>query len=139
MADIQFNSLSNDDTIVFDPWVDHLIFDDSINATDVQLSYSSDLSHVSLTVNHITIYFQETVLLSELWSSSPTSGNIRFADGSALIIGDGYVTTELDGLYNSLTAYSRQVQALGLGGADIMKGSGHDDILDGGAGADRME
>lgn len=64
-------------------------------------------------------------------SSSTTAGNIRFNDGSKLIIGSNTAA-------DSLTGGFADDQLLGQGGNDILKGGAGNDVLNGGAGIDNM-
>jgi len=134
MAITTFSSLENGSTLSFDPINDVLNFDDTdISAASLTLGYTSSFNKISFSIAGKTVYLPAKNKLMEL-----SSGNITFADGSLLIIGDNLATTANDGAANTLTGGSGNDFLLGLGGNDALLGGDGDDILDGGKGADTM-
>lgn len=125
MATILFGSLLNGSTVTFNPAADILRFDNSaLSAASVVLGHDTEFTSLSLTAGGKTVNLTSTVSLLQL-----TTGNVSFADGSQLIVGDDSASMGGDQSANTLS---------GSAGDDQLVGFGGDDMLDGGLGADVM-
>jgi Ca2+-binding RTX toxin-like protein len=67
-----------------------------------------------------------------------TTRNVRFLDGSVLLVGDNGTGNEEDNRGNQLAGTSQDDQILGLGGDDRLYGLAGSDRLDGGLGRDSI-
>jgi hypothetical protein len=81
----------------------------------------------------ITFSLSTTVSLASL-----TTGNVIFADGSRLIVGDDSSSGN-DILANTLIGSTGHDQLLGLAGNDTLVGGAGNDVLNGGTGADLLK
>ncbi|MEF8747373.1 MAG: hypothetical protein V5B31_05900 [Candidatus Accumulibacter propinquus] len=134
MATILFSSITNGSTVAFNPASDILSFDSpTFNAAWLGLSYAGDYTGISLTVGAITFNLTATVSLASL-----TTGNVIFADGSRLIVGDDSSSGN-DILANTLIGSAGHDQLLGLSGNDTLVGGAGNDVLNGGTGADLLK
>jgi Ca2+-binding RTX toxin-like protein len=134
LATILFSSITNGSTVAFNPASDILSFDSpTFNAAWLGLSYAGDYTGISLTVGAITFNLTATVSLASL-----TTGNVIFADGSRLIVGDDSSSGN-DILANTLIGSAGHDQLLGLSGNDTLVGGAGNDVLNGGTGADLLK
>jgi Ca2+-binding RTX toxin-like protein len=134
MATILFSSITNGSTVAFNPASDILSFDSpTFNAAWLGLSYAGDYTGISLTAGAITFNLTPTVNLASL-----TTGNVIFADGSRLIVGDDSSSGN-DILANTLIGSTGHDQLLGLSGNDTLVGGAGNDVLNGGTGADLLK
>jgi hypothetical protein len=118
----------------FNPASDILSFDSpTFNAASLGLSYAGDYTGISLTAGAITFNLSTTVNLASL-----TTGNVIFADGSRLIVGDDSSSGN-DILANTLIGSAGHDQLLGLAGNDTLVGGAGNDVLNGGTGADLLK
>lgn len=124
MATYNWSSLTNGQSVVFDPATDVLLFDDpSISAADVDFSFSSGtLPPCSLSFEGKSITLQAAI-------KSLTSSSITFADGSLFLVGDNTTGTSADDSVNTLTGGSGADRLVGLGGDDSMSGAAGDDVF----------
>jgi len=139
MATYLWSSLTDGQTIAFNPTVDVLHIDDPTkSAADIYaLVVSMDLSHFSLNDFGLNRDQDKTVTL-QVDPRMVTQTNITFADGSVLLIGDNTTGTINDDSANTLVGGIHDDQLLGLGGADSLTGGGGDDSLGGGLGNDTI-
>jgi Ca2+-binding RTX toxin-like protein len=134
LATILFSSITNGSTVAFNPASDILSFDSpTFNAAWLGLSYAGDYTGISLTAGAITFNLTATVSLASL-----TTGNVIFADGSRLIVGDNSSSGN-DILANTLIGSAGHDQLLGLSGNDTLVGGAGNDVLNGGTGADLLK
>jgi hypothetical protein len=109
MATILFSSITNASKVPFNPASDILSFDTpTFHAASLGLSYADDYTGISLTAGAITFELSTTVNLTSL-----TTGNVIFADGSRLIVGDDSSSGN-DILANTLIGTAGHDQLLGL-------------------------
>ncbi len=110
MAVILFSTLTNNQTIAFNPASDVLLFDNtSISAGSISFNYSALNDNIVFTALGITIYLPPSVLISSLTSSS-----VAFVDGSEFVIGTAAA--------NTLIGTNLGDYITGLAGADTMRG-----------------
>ena len=134
MATILFSSITNGSTVAFNPASDILSFDSpTFSAAWLGLSYAGDYTGISLTAGAITCNLTATVNLASL-----TTGNVIFAEGSRLIVGDDSSSGN-DLLANTLIGSTGHDQLLGLSGNDTLAGGAGNDVLNGGTGADLLK
>jgi Ca2+-binding RTX toxin-like protein len=134
MATILFSSITNASKVPFNPASDILSFDTpTFHAASLGLSYADDYTGISLTAGAITFELITTVNLTSL-----TTGNVIFADGSRLIVGDDSSSGN-DILANTLIGTAGHDQLLGLAGNDTLVGGAGNDVLNGGTGADQLK
>ncbi len=134
MATILFSSITNASKVPFNPASDILSFDTpTFHAASLGLSYADDYTGISLTAGAITFELSTTVNLTSL-----TTGNVIFADGSRLIVGDDSSSGN-DLLANTLIGGAGHDQLLGLAGNDTLAGGAGNDVLNGGTGADLLK
>ncbi|MEP7300749.1 MAG: hypothetical protein ABI699_04415, partial [Caldimonas sp.] len=134
MADVLFSSIANGSTIAFDPATDVLVFDEpSITAASLTVSHAPDFTAVGFFAGATGFTLPAAVSLMQL-----TTGNVAFADGSRLVVGDDS-TNANDLAANSLVAGVGNDRLLGLWGDDALAGGDGDDVLDGGAGNDTLD
>jgi len=134
MATILFSTLTHNQTIGFDPLADVLSFDGiGISAAAVVLNHAADFTAVSLTAGGKTVNLTPMVSLMQL-----TPGNIVFANGSRLLVGDLLTATTGDAGDNVLLGSEQADCLLGLDGNDSLTGGSGNDWLDGGTGADTL-
>jgi len=123
MATILFSSLSNNQTIAFDPLNDVLSIDDSgLSAALLTLDYAADYTWNGFTLGGKTLFFGNSVNLARV-----TTGNVIFADNSWLLVGDNTTGTAGDASANTLIATAQSDYLMGLGGADTLMGGAGDD------------
>jgi Rod binding domain-containing protein len=131
LATILFSSITNGSTVAFNPASDILSFDSpTFHAAWLSLGYAGDYTGISLTAGAITFNLTATVNLASL-----TTGNVIFADGSRLIVGDDSSSGN-DNLANTLIGSAGHDQLLGLAGNDVLNGGTGADLLKGGLGND---
>lgn len=119
MSAYVWSTLTNGQVIAFDPDADTLQFDSlAIGAAAVGFDPTAPDSVFS--------FHGKTVTLSTP-AATLTDGNVTFADGSKLLVGDNTTATGDDDTEYLLTGTSGNDQLVGLGG---------DDTLDGGGGSD---
>ena len=89
--------------------------------------------------------FGGVTLTLPLATRSVTSANMRFEDGSVLIIGDNTAGTARDDAANRIdipkqfgSAAGKDNQVLGFGGDDVIRGGNGNDRMSGGHGHDRV-
>jgi len=117
MAVSLFSTLVAGSTIFFDPVADILRFDDpSLSAADLRISHAADGSAVSFFALGKEIFLPPFLPLTSL-----TTGNVVFADGSRLIVGDDGLATG-DDAANAVKGTVLGDQLVGWGGADTMEG-----------------
>jgi Ca2+-binding RTX toxin-like protein len=134
MATRLFSNITNGSIVDFDPATDILSFDSpTFNATLLGVSHAGDYTGISLTAGGVTFSLTATVSLASL-----TTGNVLFADGSRLIVGDD-TSSGNDLLANTLTGSTGNDQLLGLAGNDTLVGGAGNDVLNGGTGADLLK
>ncbi len=150
MTTYVFSSLTNQQTIEFDPATDVLQFDSpQASAGAFGLVDVDDFgTNVSFTFGGKTVFLTPSVSAAQL-----TTTNITFANGSQFIIGDNTTGMAADGLSNLITGTAKDDLLAGLGGNDsIDAGAGNDriylssfnggeggfDTVNGGAGFDRV-
>jgi tricorn protease-like protein len=134
MATRLFSSIINGSLVDFDPATDILSFDSPpISAASLGLSHAGDYTGISLSAGGITFSLSASVSLASL-----TTGNVRFANGSRLIVGDDSSSGN-DILANTLIGSTGHDQLLGLAGNDTLVGGAGNDVLNGGTGADLLK
>ncbi|HAP41383.1 MAG TPA: hypothetical protein DCQ94_16740, partial [Nitrospira sp.] len=139
MGTTYFNSLSDRASLVFDPAADVLVFGGyhsgpDVSASSVSLWYTAEFSDVTFMDGVKAARLASPMNLMQL-----TTGNIRFEDGSLLVVGDNSTDTSSDNLANTLTGGSAADQLRGLGGNDQLNGLGGNDLLNGGDGNDTLD
>jgi len=139
MAIYFWSSLTDGQTIAFNPAVDVLHIDDPAkSAADLfALVLSTDLTQFTLNDFDVNQDLDKTITL-RADPRAVTQTNITFADGSVLLIGDNTTGTANDDSANTLTGGIHDDQLLGLGGADSLSGGEGDDYLQGGLGNDTL-
>ncbi len=122
MTTYNFSTLTHDQRLAFEPETDFLSFDSSgISATAVRLARVGD----NLSFSH----GGKTVWLDGMRLEDLSADNVPFANGSALVLGDGSSNPRLDwyGAEYTLGGLTDAAQIWGLGGADLVNtGSGSD-------------
>jgi Ca2+-binding RTX toxin-like protein len=129
----------------FNAGQDQLIFDDTVNgAADVLFDGNDSETFLSLGGKFVTLNTAPFTI---------TSGNVTFADGSVLIVGDNTTGVTEDGNANTIAGGGGNDLLVGGGGADqIGGGAGNDvfvffgdnddtfgnDVIDGGSGSDTL-
>lgn len=94
MAAYNWSTLVNNSLLLFNPFADQLVFDDpAISAAAVQLGSNG--------ADWTFSYGGKTVRLS-IAPTALTRGNVVFADGSVLLVGDNATGTTNDYLDNTL-------------------------------------
>jgi D-alanyl-D-alanine carboxypeptidase len=90
--------------------------------------------------------FDDASLKLPLKLASVTTSNIKFADGSVLVVGDNAIGTSRDNDDNTIdirddfkTAAGKNNHLLGLGGDDELSGGGGNDKILGGSGDDEID
>jgi Ca2+-binding RTX toxin-like protein len=116
-----FSTLTNNQTLAFDPAVDMLFFDIAgLGAASCTLQQSgTDL---------LITYQGKTIRLSAVTLAQVSSAQFTFLNGSRLLIGDDTSGTANDGLANILTGTVRGDYLNGMGGADTMTGGDGNDV-----------
>ena len=136
MATYRFSTLADGQSVSFNPTADVLSFDQAaIGAADVNVT--AEGGHLRITVVSGSAAGKDILLLN----TAPTrisTGNVQFADGSRLVIGDNNPGTTNDNLSNTLWGNSGRDHLLGLGGNDTLSGLVGNDRLDGGDGNDSI-
>ena len=125
----RWSTLANGQTIgVFNPDSDALRFDRLlISAADVNVAAGSIVFG----------YGGKTVTVA-MDLAAATTGNVRFDNGSLLLIGDNSSATVNDDAANTLNGAAGRDRLMGLGGDDRLFGSANRDKLFGGAGNDTL-
>src|SRR5262249_33445189 len=149
MTTFTWSSLTNGQTITFNPSTDVLNIDDAtLSAASVGTSFSnSNSGNLSITFAGKTVTLTTPI-------ASLTTTNVTFADGSQLLVGDNTTAVGGGGLNddaaNTLNGTAKNDAFFGLGGADTMNGGdGNDsffetfttaalgnDVINGGNGSD---
>src|SRR5262245_22994339 len=115
MATLLYSSISNMQSVSFDPAADQLVIDDvNLSAASLVLTYSVSNDSISMTLGGKTFFLPTTVNLYQL-----TTSNVTFFDGSKLLTG----TSGNDSL-------------IGTPAGDYLSGIGGNDTLAGGEGDD---
>lgn len=129
MATYNFSQISNGQSIDFKPGSDILQFDvDTISAG------SGSVTQVQ--TNLLFNYGGKTFTLKNVVLGQLTTGNVKFKNGSLLLVGDNTVNTADDDQANTLTGATQSDFLHGLGGNDTLDGKAGADIMIGGDGAD---
>jgi hypothetical protein len=124
MAAFNWTTLSNNQTVAFNPDVDVLNFNDAgISAADLSLTLNSGSSPST----RLSVSGKAVTLQTDPRTLTPT--NVTFADGSAVLIGD--MTT---GIGNDASANT----IIGGNGDDHIFGMGGNDLISAGPGDDRI-
>lgn len=96
-------------------------------------------------VSEITMSFAEAALTLPVTLASITTANVRFTDGSVLVVGDNIAGIESDGASNRIdiaaqfaTALNRDNQIHGLAGDDTLTGGFGNDKIFGDGGSDKL-
>lgn len=133
MANYTFSALSNNQTIVFDPLHDVLIFDAGIRPAELLINSTASGVQFSVAGKSIVL---SGIDLDDLGLSSATGAqNVRFLAAGVLLVGEG--TTGASGdLANTITGGAGDDALLGLGGDDILNGAAGGDLMVGGLGND---
>ncbi|MEP7301797.1 MAG: hypothetical protein ABI699_09740 [Caldimonas sp.] len=122
MASILFSSIADASEVGFNPLSDVLTFDNgSISAASLILTYASDFTAIGIKAGGTSFTLTSTVKLTQL-----TTTNVRFADGSQLVIGDNS-TGANDSAANNVVGGIRNDQLFGLAGHDTLRGGAGDD------------
>jgi Ca2+-binding RTX toxin-like protein len=125
MATYLWSTLSNNQTITFDPVTDVLIFDGG-------MSSRRDLSNYNFGVTGTTFtdLSGKTVTLDGLVLAAVTTSNITFGGSSAgFFVGDLTTGTTDDALGNIINGGAGHDAIFGLGGNDQMFGGDGDDVI----------
>ncbi|QYZ69151.1 beta strand repeat-containing protein [Neotabrizicola shimadae] len=133
MANYTFSALANNQTIVFDPLHDVLIFDAGIRPAELLINGTASGVQFSVAGKSIVL---SGIGLDDLGLSTATSAqNIRFSGPGILLVGEG--TTGSDGDFdNALLGSTGDDALLGLGGHDTLNGGAGGDLMVGGLGND---
>lgn len=123
-----WSSLAHGQTISpFSAGSDVLQFDAGISAAAVSVQASGS--------NTLFSYLGKTVTVGTALASL-TTGNVTFADGSRLVVGENTTGVAGDDSGHALAGGPGNDQLQGLGGNDTLAGGAGGDRLDGGAGID---
>ena len=136
MAVYQFSTLSDGQSISFNPTADRLNFDQTTIAAG-DLTLAQEGNDLRLLVKSGPLAGKDVVLLSMDPSKLATS-NLTFADGSLALIGDNAPVLANDHLGNALTGGAGRDLLMGLGGNDTLNGGDNNDSLIGGDGNDNI-
>ncbi len=130
MATFNFNTITNGQSITFNPATDIFQFDDpAINAG------LGSITSVGSNLNFV--YPGKSFSLMNVSLGQLTSKNITFTSGSKLLVGDDTTNTINDDSSNTLLSGGTQPDLLyGMGGNDTLNGGGNADVMIGGDGAD---
>lgn len=133
MATYRWSTLANGRVIdPFNAGSDVLRFDDlTISASAVQVQPNAGTGSTAFT------YGGKTVTLHMLLPAA-TTVNVRFDNGSLLLVGDNTTATVNDSAGNVLVGAGGADQIIGLDGDDWLYGRGGNDRLDGGNGNDHL-
>src|SRR5882672_8550588 len=138
MAVYQFSALSDGQTISFNPDYsqDQLNFDQtSISAADVRLAVEPGGLRIAVISGPAA---GKDILLSGVSLGEIGGGNVSFANGSTMQIGDLLPTTVSDGSGNAFSGGAGNDLMMGLGGNDTLNGSSGNDAIAGGTGNDSI-
>ena len=129
----RFSSLFDGQAIRFNPFIDDLLFDQSIiSAADVRVL--DEGAHTRIRVISGT-YAGKDVLLLNVEAQQLATSNVAFANGSRLLFGDDS-TSFGDEAANHLTGTAGRDHLAGFGGDDTLDGGARADYMNGGAGND---
>ncbi len=133
MTTYNWSTLTNAQSIAFNPAVDVLNFDDStISAAALLFSFAaSESSPCTLTFGGKSITLQTAF-------KALTTTNLTFANGSLFLVGDNTTGVTGDDGPNTLTGSNGDDALVGFGGGDNMAGGAGNDTIDGGAGGDTV-
>ena len=121
MATYLFSDLSSRSTLAFNPATDILRFDSTaISAANVVLGLNGGSSVIEAAGKRVTL---SGVVWEEL-----SALNLRFANGTKLLVGDRLATTAQDIAANTITGSSGHDQLIGLGGNDVLVGGAGIDV-----------
>ena len=124
MAAYQFSTLSDGQSLVFNPSADVLNFDQTtIAAADLRVTQVGSNIRIDVVGGPQT---GKDVTLQNVSPLQLATTNVTFADSSRLLFGDNS-TAQNDNLANSLS---------GTAGRDLLQGFGGADTMNGGAGND---
>ncbi|MBK8577240.1 MAG: calcium-binding protein [Candidatus Accumulibacter sp.] len=144
MTTYNFSTLTNLQTITFNPDVDYLIFDSPLyltnelrineTVTGLTLGYSALSGPPSLPAKTVTLTGMT------LWklTGGPlgnTAAHVQFQNGGLLLVGDNS-TAHDDDLSNFLVGSINNDMLFGLGGNDTLNGGAGSDVMIGGDGND---
>ncbi|MER2622433.1 MAG: calcium-binding protein [Accumulibacter sp.] len=144
MTTYNFSTLTNGQTITFNPDVDYLIFDSPLyltnelrineTVTGLTLGYSALSGPPSLPAKTVTLTGMT------LWklTGGPlgnTAAHVQFQNGGLLLVGDNS-TAHDDDLSNFLVGSINNDMLFGLGGNDTLNGGAGSDVMVGGDGND---
>src|SRR5688500_14118951 len=114
----------------FDPDADQFLFDDgAISAGDISILDGG---------SQVTLFYGTDFVTLGIALPYVTSGNVTFANGSLLRVGDDTTGITDDSLNNVLAGGAGNDQLRGLAGDDVLNGLGGNDRLNGGADNDAM-
>jgi Ca2+-binding RTX toxin-like protein len=134
VATYRFSALADGQAIGFRPGADVLNFDQSaIAAADVRVA--AEGSHLRVSVVSGT-HAGKDVLLQNTSALALTTGNVTFANGSRLLVGDNSTSASGDNGANNLLGGSGRDHVAGFGGNDTIGGREGNDYLAGGDGND---
>ena len=126
MTTYNFSTLTNNQTIVFNPLVDILLFDTTTRPAELLINGTA--SGVQFSVGGKSIVLSG-ITLDDLGTQGATlTNNVQFVSPGTLVVGEG-TTAQNGDLANLIT---------GQGGDDALLGLGGNDTLDGGSGRDLM-
>ena len=128
MTVYNWSTLSNNQSLTFNPATDKLNFDD-ISASAFSIGITTTATKTSF-----TLWTKSVTLQAELRSF--TKSNVTFADGSFFLVGDNTTGTTNDDGPNALTGSIKNDTIFGLGGDDSIQSGAGDDYIDGGSGSD---
>ena len=154
MTTYNFSTLTNGQTLSFNPVTDQLVFDIPPGSTTFrylpneliiyQAGNNLVLGYPSLPANGggRPALPAKKITLSGMTLEQVTGRNepinIRFSSGGALIVGDDTADTVNDDLTNGLVGTDFNDMLLGMGGDDALSGRLGNDWLDGGEGDDTL-
>ncbi len=122
MTTYNWSTLTNAQSIAFNPAVDVLRFDDStISAAALGFSFTSSAPLTS------TFTFGGKSITLQTDFKALTTTNLTFADGSLFLVGDNTTGVAGDDGPNTLTGGNGNDALVGLGGDDSMSGGAGDD------------
>ncbi|ADC61231.1 calcium-binding protein [Allochromatium vinosum] len=129
MATYYFSKITNGQTLTFTPGSDILQFDDD--------TISAGLGSVTQVQTDLLFsYGGKTFTLKNVVLGQLTMSNVKFKNGSLLLVGDNTTDIAKDELNNPLTGAAQSDFLHGLGGNDTLDGKAGADIMIGGDGAD---
>ena len=108
MAVFNWTTLTNNQVIAFNPFVDVLnVNDATFAAADIGLATTPTSVSITLGAKTVTLLTERRTL---------TTSNVAFSDGSMLLMGDNTTDTTTDDADNTLTRGPGDDRLYGLGG-----------------------